>query len=716
LQGSSAEVTLKISDLLENFAPQPFTEEKEFCMVAFDRTKVPCHTDKVKYFMTQKEIEAKKNWEVTVTFPNENRTYVNVRAVYESNGPITHYATRQTQYIKGTLMYKGSFRVGSCGALVTVTDAIPGQGCIAGFHIAGRIVEKTGMASIISRETIQTMLDCYDEDFKVKFIIDDTTIVQKNCDVEVTPLDQQMNFGSVPGGFTELYPMDTCLVHPTTTKIRPSRLANLWCQTTTKPTNLRRHIHDNEWRDPYEMALKKFKVNDGKNIESHEWDGPIDSYFKLLQKAEDEVVDKRRFSFEEAVEGIPHTNFGGISRSTSMGFPCIQEPQFRGPGKKHVFGSDDYVYDTSKAEEIRNRVNFINKNADKNIRMPHIFVDTLKDERLPSHKVDAGKARLFNVCPITLLICFRMAFGSFQSWFMTKRLQVGSGIGMNVYSDEWDELARRLLTFSKGDRGVGAGDHSGFDIRLVCSLLWAVFTVINRWYGDTGTKAERIRKILWYEVVNSIHIRDNVVYAWLASLPSGIPVTSLVGTIANQLLFRRCWMDIIGGGEYFSAFSFDQEVFLVCYSDDNLFSVSEDFRERFHEGTIATAMSRLHMEYTNETKTGVNTGLRFLTEVSFLKRKFLWNSRAGRYVAPLDINTVLEIPMWTREIPGMTDQIVEDNVQHAVFELALHGKDVFEKWSPLMVEALREKYGRSTEYTQYELCLDMTSKQHLFMD
>jgi len=78
--------------------------------------------------------------------------------------------------------------------------------------------------------------------------------------------------------------------------------------------------------------------------------------------------------------------------------------------------------------------------------------------------------------------------------------------------------------------------------------------------------------------------------------------------------------------------------------------------------------------------------LRNLDEIEFLKRKFVFDNVLLRYIAPLRLDVVLEIPYWTKRGAGKSDTITMDNLQLSLDELSLHGKTIFTKYSKKMVE------------------------------
>ena len=75
-------------------------------------------------------------------------------------------------------------------------------------------------------------------------------------------------------------------------------------------------------------------------------------------------------------------------------------------------------------------------------------------------------------------------------------------------------------------------------------------------------------------------------------------------------------------------------------------------------------------------------------EIKFLKRSFVWNSQQSRYVAPLALETVLEMANW---VHGDVDhyELASLTLNDAMMELAIHPREVFDKYFPLFEQARR---------------------------
>jgi hypothetical protein len=125
--------------------------------------------------------------------------------------------------------------------------------------------------------------------------------------------------------------------------------------------------------------------------------------------------------------------------------------------------------------------------------------------------------------------------------------------------------------------------------------------------------------------------------------------------------------------------SFNDHVYLIVQGDDNLFAVSQEYYDKFSPSAIQSWMKEIGMTYTNANK-DEDVGYLSLDEVSFLKRKFKKDFVTGKYVAPLDLDSIGKSFNWWRESPTAVPSYKE-TVQMNMFELSLHGRAVFNKYA-----------------------------------
>jgi len=390
---------------------------------------------------------------------------------------------------------------------------------------------------------------------------------------------------------------------------------------------------------------------------------------------------KRVMTFEEAVRGIDTEEYiRALPRNTSAGYPWIFSRDLKKPGKETWLGKDD-VYKGRMYEELRSATLSLIDSASRGERQPVIWIDCLKDELRPIEKVKAGKTRVFSVCPQHYSLAMRMYFLGFVAWIMKNRLDNEISVGINVFSDEWHKLA--LLLQTKGT-AVIAGDFSNYDGSLSSEILWKFCDMANEFYGDSN---QLIRKTLFVEIVNGVHIYNGNVYQWNKSLPSGNPFTAVINSVYNIISMRMVWRHITGLGMP----EFNLHVFMQAYGDDNVLNKSE------YAGEIGFTMENimkaykdvLSMTYTDELKS-LDSSEKTLFDINYLKRKFVHCAVMNRYIPPLTLETILEMVNWVKMGAEVELQLVE-RVEVAFMELSLHGKEVFNKWVPVIYNALRSR-------------------------
>jgi hypothetical protein len=263
-----------------------------------------------------------------------------------------------------------------------------------------------------------------------------------------------------------------------------------------------------------------------------------------------------------------------------------------------------------------------------------------------------------------------------------------SAIGTNVYSMDWTKIADRLR--AKGPHCV-AIDFSNYDGNLHPEVLFSTLGLYNAFYGDPNDPKialdNKIRTILWMEVVYSTHVARDVLYQLTHSQTSGNPATAPTNTVSHALYLRIVFLILTKGTEFHDISLFRQLISAILYGDDGVYNIHRLLIHLFNQTTLPPAFKLVGMYATDETKGKVACGsTRPLTEISFLKRHFLWDDRNSAYLAPLDLSVVLEMVNWVR---GDEDQIESciENVETSFKELSLHPEPTFSKYSRLLFNA-----------------------------
>jgi hypothetical protein len=383
-------------------------------------------------------------------------------------------------------------------------------------------------------------------------------------------------------------------------------------------------------------------------------------------------------SYEEAIVGIEGDPYKRpINRTTSPGYPYNLSNKSK--GKTAWLGDgEEYIVDNP---ELKQDVQRLIEDSRNGIRGDAISIATLKDEKRPIAKVDAGKTRVFEACPQHLVIAIRQYFLDFAAHVMRNRIDNGIAVGINPYSLEWTKLAHHLQ--SKGNYMI-AGDFSNFDGSLLMQILVKILEKINEWYGDSEEN-QLVRAALWEHISNADILVNGEVIRKTHSQPSGNPLTVIINSLFNGIVMRIAYMLLKREQGLPALCDYRKHVAEIIYGDDDIKSVSIEILSWFNQLTLTDALASFGLTYTDEAKTGKILPWKPLEDVAFLKRKFVIQND-GTFLAPMDLENVLEITNWIRGKATRSSTI--ENCEQALMELSLHPQTVYELWSTRIREEL----------------------------
>lgn len=705
------QIEFDLNYLLNNFVRLTKSgRETDSVLVSLDpvRNKVHIHPDITKHFIRMEDLSLLSGV-YNAQLPsyagrNIDFLYPNLRSITDVQMSNNEYRISDAGFqfiVNQSWSYFGSTTDGDCGGPVILNNDYASHK-IVGIHMAARQQGNgsQGLAQTITQEMLNEAFkmlphkyQCYSE-----------------IDIPMTEIDMDASIqGSVPldAGLMVHGVTDKMSKSGDKTKIMPSVLYDIR-EPKTKPAQLRANSEHN----PMYKGLLKF----GKNVPKLNYD-MVEACINdvsnnmFINNSHRILTDYQRvLTYREALCGVENDEFlAPINRTTSMGYPyTVDYVNLR--GKRDAFGDDEWTFDTPLALEVERRVNTLKLDCLAGIQRGVYWSDTLKDERRPIEKVNAGKTRVFCGGPVHFTLLFRQYFLGFAAWIMHNRNANEVATGTNVYSHDWNEIVSKLasrgsiLCNHKMMLRVIAGDFGNFDGSLNSQILWAILDLINDWYDD-GEENARVRYGLWLHIVHAIHINGNVIYQSTHSQPSGCPITAILNSIYNSIIVRMVyltcavWRRSSTGEDYVSMKKFNEFVAMVSYGDDNLIAVSDSILEWFNQVVVTEAFTLLGHEYTDESKSGRIVPIRDISEVAFLKRKFVWDDSANRYVAPLDLDTIMEIVQWTKR--GLSaDAITLANIDVTMRELSLHTREIFDENSKLIRDACRS-VGISYKFLSY---------------
>lgn len=579
-----------------------------------------------------------------------------------------------------------------CGAPLIVRNTQIAPGKIIGMHVAGIPGTGLGFSTPVYKEDVSRILS--------KFSSFDTIEFRPELKLNEFPTEQSQV--PVDSEFIRMGSVIRGVAQPGKSKIIPSPIYNRIREPKTRPCALRPVLIDGQTFDPRQYRLKRLG-----NI-------PVAVDQKMINIAKNAVIDeiasqiprvslgdniKSVYSFEEAVVGIdgePYIN--AVKRNTSPGYPYVHMPGFS--NRKEIFG-DDEKCDMRRPQSIilQSRVERIIKLAKQGVAIEHVFMDTLKDERKPLHKFH--KTRLFSAGPIDYLIACKRYFNGIVAVLQKARNFSHISVGTDHNTMDWTVIARELMRKSKH---MVAGDFEGFDASQSAPLLEAagdILIALSMKFCGTTEEEAKVMKTLLIACFNSVHITDKEVYQWTHSLPSGHYLTAIINSIFVLLVFCICWMLAMKKVKYMVAREFFQKCGIVAFGDDHIVSVPESVLDIFNQMTIPDFMDQIGLGYTMEDKDReVDVKSRVITEISYLKRSFVFDVERHRWIAPLTLDTILESPMWLHKCPDKVTQMITQ-LDTQLRELSLHDEKTWDKWASVFAD-LGKQFGHYTVYVNQE--------------
>lgn len=367
----------------------------------------------------------------------------------------------------------------------------------------------------------------------------------------------------------------------------------------------------------------------------------------------DSVYNNMQYTWAEAINGKPGTNMHAISMTSSPGFPFVLESTQR---KSFFNGFDGHYLPTV---DLQREIDDLWKELDQGVPQNVYVQDHLKDERRPLEKVNDYKTRIFNAMGLHVNIVGRKLFSEFISHIMANCIEGECSVGINVHSNEWRNLCYRLSRF--GGRTMIAGDYSAFDKTLPRQLVDKFFEVVCHWYDSRGMNAEdnERRHNFGQMIAAAKHICGGVVYQVQFGNPSGNVLTVILNSIVNSMIIRYAYYVLYsrlteferntldGEGEFWE--TFHQNVEIATYGDDNVIAVDPRCYW-FNQKSISEVLAEVGLKYTSTDKKEFETLFTQMKDVSYLKRKFVWEGSFCK--APLEFSSLTEQINWQRKAPN----------------------------------------------------------------
>jgi len=570
-----------------------------------------------------------------------------------------------------TLRYMMSSLKGDCGSpLFICNDQFVRK--LVGFHIAGE--PGFGSSSVI---TINDVASC----------------LRNECSLAEPKLVQPQNAPDFPlvGSFEYIGIATPPANQPLKTKIQRSMIHGMIGTVETAPAAMAPALKPD---GPMLKALSKY-ANPSPLLDESIIAHAVKDYEDLINTYPPLEVEKRVLTDDEAVEGISGNEFfPSVKRTKSAGWP--HSYLVRGKGKIPWLGTgagDKPPLYAKLMEELHE----MEDQCRKGIIPETYFVDTLKDEKRPIEKVQAGKTRVFSASSLPFTLLCRKYFAGFLAFMMRTKIGNECAVGVNAVGKDWEKIVHHLKRF--GEKSLIGADFANFDGTINFYIFVQIVDIINRFYND-GAQNARVRKMIWECICKSAHILGPFAYRLNHGQPSGNPTTAITNSVYNSLSVRYCfYYRFLIELAWKNAPMFRRVIRMLAYGDDQLIAVSKTIQEHFNPIILSRLYAMIGMTYTSEDKGSQTSLFRDFNEVTFLKRAFDYDPNLHHWFAPLDIRSIRESCNWVRKSTSIENATLE-NVEDALVELYQHSERTFEEYSDKFKQAI----SRVSEYriTHYD--------------
>jgi hypothetical protein len=316
-----------------------------------------------------------------------------------------------------------------------------------------------------------------------------------------------------------------------------------------------------------------------------------------------------------------------------------------------------------------------------------VFSACFKDDFLSAAKVKACKTRVFSSGPVEWNIVVRKYLLPFVRVLQNNRFLFEAAVGLPCQSSEWHSMGKFLTKYGK-DRMV-AGDYKGFDKKMATVYIQKAFDVIKDICRAAGWTNEMLLVIECIKMDTAFPRTDffGDFIEIFGSNPSGHTLTVIINCLVNCLYMRFAYKRL---NPECTASDFKKYVALMTYGDDNVMGVSKEI-PWFNHTSIQEVLSTIGVHYTMADKKSESRPYIDVSEVDFLKRKWVWNDELGYMMCPLDHDSINKSLMVSHT--SKTDspsKLAIDSISDALREYFFYGRDIFEEKKKMFREVVAE--------------------------
>lgn len=289
------------------------------------------------------------------------------------------------------------------------------------------------------------------------------------------------------------------------------------------------------------------------------------------------------------------------------------------------------------------------------------------------------KVRLFAVYPMSVFIIGKMYLLPILEFMYSFPILSEQLQGVNAFSDEWHQVREKVLNFSPDM--VLEGDFSKMDVHMSGQYIQAMCTILTTLAFSLGYSREEVK------IVNSI-VQDLRYTIWLFNgtvfgadgwNKSGNYLTTSCNGFKISLSFRVIFYEnFIKTGKLPKDTKFRSKVKVGSVGDD---SIGSTIIPEFNMVLLAKEFEKYGDKFTSGTKGDVIDPFTTADECQFCKRKFRFEERVGKYVAPIDVKSIWRAIHCYTDKGAQPEEVFLQNLSMAYRNLAFHDESVFLHWT-----------------------------------
>lgn len=361
-------------------------------------------------------------------------------------------------------------------------------------------------------------------------------------------------------------------------------------------------------------------------------------------------------SWSEVVQG--NEFLAPLNKDSSNGFNCKKDKKDyvdfeRGELLPHTLDElNDWNY---KVENL-----FGQEYIPPEVLNKFVWCEALKDEVRSLSK--DGEPRSFRVATIYAQLFTKKIFGNMILQLMGSRDFHQIMIGCNPYK-EWNDISAKLSNCKR----IWAGDIAKWDGSMLPQVQRAIADIFIAKYK--GKYKEMIKHLLEHSMHSIVAINDDV-YMTTHSMPSGSYLTAMLNSLVNKF-YTAMWFyrECKNNGIKATVQNFWSEVVDFVYGDDKVNGIkSFTFLNAVNMRDFFVSIG---MDFTDSRKNKIVSPGQDITEITFLKRSFVFHPLLERVMCPLDWDTLSSSLSWVDSKKDV-DVVMADKIHNFQRELFLY--------------------------------------------